>query len=280
MRPSEAFGRLITRLRRASRARRALYAAIALALLSALILALGLGARRERADPIWERIQHSGVIRVGMEASFPPFEVVDGEGHFYGYDVDLARELAQRLGIPQVAFVNIHFDGLYDALQDGKIDVIISALPFERERTRDVRYSVPYFHAGQVLTAPANADGIQGLADLAGKRVAVEMGSQAHYTLRQIVARQGLDVEVLTTYTAQEALDWVLEGRAEAALADAVTVYAYPHQDLMPVGPQLTDEPYVIAVPLEGRILVDKINRALADMAEDGFQDALHAEWF
>lgn len=255
------------------------------ALLAALVplAAWGLGRGRGRTDPIWERIQRDGVIRVGMDASFPPFETLDAQGHFLGYDVDLANELARRLGIGHVTFVNIHFDGLYDALLDGKCDIILSALPFDRERTEDVAYTVPYFHAGQVMVVGmAGQASIRDVEDLAGETVAVEMGSEAHSIVRQLNVRRGLAIEVRTTYSAEEALDLARAGETRAAIADAVTVFAYTaaREDVWPVGEQLTDEPYVIAAPLEGKILLDRINRALADMAEDGYRDSLLQSWF
>ena len=85
-----------------------------------------------------------------MDASFPPFEVVDGDGRFVGFDVDLATALAERWGVG-VRFVDVHFDGLYDALQADKFDLIISALPYDRTMTRDVAYSVSYYDAGELL---------------------------------------------------------------------------------------------------------------------------------
>ena len=261
----------------------ALPAMIAALAIMAISVAWCLGGQRERPDPIWERIQRDGIIRVGMDASFPPFEVLDERGQFLGYDVDLANELAHRLGIREAAFINIHFDGLYDALLDGKCDIILSALPFDRYRTEDVIYSTPYFYAGQVMVVGiAGIDTIKQPDDLDGKAVAVEMGSEAHYIVRQLSLRQGLALEVRTMYTADEALDLARSGQADAAIADAVTVYSYMarHRDIWPVGEQLSDEPYVIAVPLAGRVLVDKINRALAAMAEDGYMDALLQGWF
>ena len=107
-----------------------------------------------RPEPIegslFERILASGVLRVGMDASYPPFETENADGTCAGYDVDLARALAARWGV-RAEFVNVHLDGLYDALRAGKCDVIISAIPYDRTMTRDVLYSTAYLNAGLVL---------------------------------------------------------------------------------------------------------------------------------
>lgn len=248
--------------------------------LTVLAVWLLLGGSGERKDPIWERIQRDRVIRVGMEASFPPFETIESD-QFVGYDVDLARELASRLGIGEVRFVNVHFDGLYDALTGAKCDIILSALPYERERTQDFSYTVPYFHAGQVLVVP-NGSAIVDIEDLQGRTVAVEMGSQAHSLARQYVTRRGYQIEIVTAYSADEALSLLASGGADVAIADAVTALAYLGDNdtvRLASNEQLTDEPYVIAVPREAKVLLDELNRAIDAMRQDGSLAEIEGRW-
>ena len=96
------------------------------------MVGLGVGywlSREEEKDHTWAVIQQTGMLRVGMDASYPPFEEIDETtGELRGYDVELAREIGRRLGL-EVQFVNIGFDGLYDALITKKVDAVISALP-------------------------------------------------------------------------------------------------------------------------------------------------------
>src|SRR5207253_10532926 len=103
-------------------------------------------------------------------------------GQIQGYDAELARALAADLGV-RVEFVPMALDTMYDALaslrSEGKADVLISALPFVYERQKDVRYSVPYYQAGQVLIVRADDTTIASMRDLAGKQVGVELGSNA-----------------------------------------------------------------------------------------------------
>ena len=125
-----------------------------------IILALGavtLGqlTRGRGDDGTLEHVQATGELRVGLDASFPPFESLDANGNIVGFDPDLARAIAGKLGAEPV-FVNIGFDGLYDALLADRVDVIISGLPYDPRRTQDVIYSQPYFNAGQVLVVRAD----------------------------------------------------------------------------------------------------------------------------
>ncbi len=238
----------------------------------------------ERKDAVWERIRSNGFIRVGMDASFPPFEVVNEAGEFAGYDVDLAWELTRRLGLPSVAFVNIHFDGLYDALLEGKCDIIISALPYNRDLTQDVAYSPSYFNAGQRLLVRGE-NRIEEPGDLLAdktrpKKIAVEIGSEAHYAAREL-ARKAAGAELLTVYTAVEALQLLQTGQADAVVVDAVTAYMYAsrHGDVHVVSKPLTDEPYVIAMPLDSPHLMREISRALSVIAAEGYLERLRDKW-
>ena len=234
-----------------------------------------------RRDETWERIQREGSVRVGMDASYPPFDLVEADGSFTGYDVDLASELGARLGA-EVEFVDIFFDGLYDALLSGRVDLIISALPHDRLLTQDVAYSYSYFNAGQVLIVAQRGDRIGGIEDLAGLRVAVELGSGAHQEARRLNQREQIGLTLLTRRTPEEVIDALVEGHADAAIYDGIAARQILSQGspIKLVGGPLTDEPYVIAMRLDSTLLLEKVNEALLDFREQGFLGLLEEKWF
>lgn len=218
-------------------------------------------------------------MRVGMDPSFPPFEV-DNAGQIEGYDVDLAGALAQRWGIA-VQLVPVHFDGLIDGLLTGQYDLIISAFPYDPRLTQDVAYSEPYFNAGQVLVVHDSEAQITGVEDLAGRRLAVEWGSGGDLEARRLAQRlNGLDIVPFETPV--DALDGLQDGHADAALVDAVSAYGYigKQGDVRVVGPPLTDERYIIVVRPDSRRLLREIDEALADFGQAGLFDQLRARWF
>ena len=255
--------------------------------LMVLAFALALWVRRKPpallilfGEDTWTRIQREGGFRVGMDASYPPFEQVDDQGRFYGLDVDLVTELGRVWGLsPQ--FVNIHFDGLYDALKMGKIDLIVSALPFDRTMTRDVNYSQSYFNAGQVLLVSSDDARIQTLADLQGRRVAVELGSEAHLVARQLARDSVSALEIVTAYEPEEVVTLLGEGSADALICDRVTAEGLiPTQNLRLVGSPLTDEPYVMASRRDSRALISHVDAALETWRASGLIDELERRWF
>ena len=230
-------------------------------------------------DDTWVRLHRDGVVRVGMDASYPPFEWVAEGGVFRGYDVDLAAALAARWGVG-VQYVDIHFDGLYDALETGKVDLIISALPHDRMMTQDVLYSHSYFNAGQVLMTGVISATIQSVDQLDGMSVAVELGAEAHQLARQLARDRGLTLEILPKREPDEVLAAVAGGEADALICDRVTAYGYMVRGaLRMLDPPLTDEPFVIAARLTAATTMQEINAALVLWSQDGTLAQLRERW-
>jgi ABC-type amino acid transport substrate-binding protein len=246
-------------------------------LVASLLLWRTVGAPRDR---VWERIQETGRWRVGLDASFPPFETLDAAGQPIGFDVDLARAIAARWGV-QVQFDGIGFDGLVDAVQAGRIDSAISALPYQPERTEDVAFSDTYFEAGLFLVTPAGSAAVGSLDDLAGRRLAVEWGSEGDVQAR-LLRRRFPDLVLLPGDTPQAALLAVAEGQADAALIDHVSALQFVAADtrLAIRPPVIISDPYVIALPRRAPVLQEQVAEALQALRADGTLDALVARWF
>ncbi len=231
-----------------------------------------------------DRVRTTGVLRVGVDASFPPFESLDEAGNAVGLDIELAQGIAGRLGA-RAQFVNIAFDGLYDALQAARVDVVISGLPYDERRTRDVVYSQPYFNAGQMLVLRVGEHpGPIREADLPSvlvrRRVAVEWGSTGDMEAREL--QEGTDgMQVLPQASVQEALEALIAGRADAVIGDAVSVHQFmgTHPDAVQVSLSLTEEPHVVATSVRSRRLAAAIDVALAELEQSGALESLCRRW-
>jgi len=230
-------------------------------------------------DETWERIQRDGVMRVAVDASYPPFEYIDEAGNLVGYDIDLAHELGRRFGV-DVEFVIISFDGLYDALQVERVDLILSALPFDLRLTEDVAYSHSYFNAGQMLVVRESEGSISSVEGLQGRRVGVEWGSMGDVESRQLLRR--MEFELYQYPTPAEALGVLAEGEIDAVIADAVSVYQFhrEHGSIKIAGSPVTEDPYVIATLLSSSVLQKQLNEAILELSANGFLDQLRVQWF
>jgi ABC-type amino acid transport substrate-binding protein len=247
-------------------------------------------------DRTWSRIQETGVWRVGMDPSFPPFENLDVEsGKPAGLDVDLAEEIAARWGV-RVEFVGVGFDQLMDAVVAQRIDSAVSALPVAMHRTREMRFSDPYIEAGTVLAVPPDSPLILELSGwvqktdaplaalgeaLAGRRIAVEWGSEGDALARSLQKASPGELQLVLRQSPEEALRAVDDGAADAVIVDAISLALYDGtgKRLLPVGRPLRSDPYAIVVSVDAPELLRSINEALAALQADGTLDQIKARW-
>jgi ABC-type amino acid transport substrate-binding protein len=169
---------------------------------------------------------------------------------------------------------------LYDALTADQVDVIISAVVIDPGRTADYAYSIPYFDAGQVLLVkPEQVDAIDEMEDLAGRRLAVELGSEGDRVARYWGRRlRGLDLTHLDTL--QAALTAVAASQADAALTDRASALLNCSQHgLRLSGQTVTGEQYAAVVLKERQSLLDAINDALVELETEGELDHLVETW-
>jgi polar amino acid transport system substrate-binding protein len=226
------------------------------------------------------RVQQAGVLRVGIDPSWPPFEFVDqASGEVVGLDVDLARAIGRELGV-EVAFVVSGWEGLYGALYAGQFDAIISALPYDAWRTQEALYSISYFNAGPVIVAHVDEAEIAHPKDLAGRVVHVEYGAEGDVQARRL-GNKVSDLAIETHDTSEAALKAAARQRGSAAIVDAVSARLYIREDprLQIIGEPLYDELYVVAVHPRAGSLQEAIDRALVEMRESGELATLLDRW-
>jgi polar amino acid transport system substrate-binding protein len=229
-------------------------------------------------DESWQRIQDSGILRVGLDPTYPPFETANEDG-VYGLDVDLAQAIGDELGL-EVQFVYFGYDGLYDALATNQVDVLISALVIVTERTKDFAYSDPYFNAGEILIVPQNNDAIETMADMNGRILAVELGTLGHVEATEW-AKRVANLTVRPFSTADEALTAVQQGEADAALTDAISGRLFLQQanSLKRLPESVTVEPFAFVVRKEDEQLLDMLNEVLEVLEENGRLDQIETKW-
>jgi polar amino acid transport system substrate-binding protein len=260
-----------------------LAAALVLLLYALLATTTQLGASVAGAgpDPVWAAARGRGALRVAIDPGYYPFAVLD-DGAAVGYDIDLARAVAGKLGL-RVEFVASGLDSIYDDLAGHRADMAAAALPYAPEQGWRAGFSTFYFNAGQVLVVPEGSP-IDGHARLAGRTVGVPLGSDAD-TFARGLARGDPSIRVRSEYdTAAEVLADLRGGTGglDAAIVDnAAALLDMGHAPgLKTVGPALTLEPYALVVPVEAYQLRDEVNRALDALRREGFFEQVGKKWF
>jgi len=233
-----------------------------------------------RRDYTWQAIQQRGVWRVGLDPSFPPFEMLDESGAPVGYDVELAHALAATWGV-RAEIVAVGFDSLPDTLKAGKIDSIVSAYPYDERLTEDFRFSAPYFDAGLRIAVPIDSP-IRALTDLSGRQVGVEWGSVGDMIGRRL-QREGMEMTLNPFETPGELLAALLDAQqVEAILVDNVSLRQAQAAGLplRAVDVPLESVPYVIVMPHRANELQEHVANSLQLLQDRGDLAALETRWF
>ena len=160
-------------------------------------------------------------LRVGMELSYPPFEMTDPQGRPAGVSVKLAEALGRHLG-REVVIENIAFDGLVTALKTRKIDCVISSMTATPERRKSIAFSEPYLKTGLALLVAAGSP-VRAAADLdaPGRIVAVKKGTTGHQYAATTLKR----ARVLVLDKEAAAVLEVAQGKADAFIYDSLSVF-------------------------------------------------------
>ncbi len=217
-------------------------------------------------------------FRVGMELSYPPFEMTDTAGKPTGVSVRLAEALARDLG-RDLVIENIAFDGLIPALKTGKIDCIISSMTATPERAKSIDFSEPYLQTGLALLVSAKSS-VRSAADLdaRGRVVAVKKGTTGH----QYVASAMKQARLLVLDKESAAVMEVAQGRADAFIYDSLSVYRshMRHRDTTrAVLAPFREETWAIGFRLGDDAMRAKINSFLERFREGGGFERLSDEF-
>ncbi|MHC4224630.1 MAG: transporter substrate-binding domain-containing protein [Planctomycetota bacterium] len=243
--------------------------------LAILLLAVSCGTK-EYSSAL-DRILDRKVLVIGTEPEFPPFESLDENGDFVGFDMDLARELAKELGV-ELRIEAMSFDALMSALDTQRIDLIISGMTATAERAKSRAFTEPYFHTKLCLLVNVDS-GIEKATDADGKRIAVKLG-----TTGDINAPILFPNAKITKYEREgECALEVVNRRVDAFLYDRHSILRHHRQHptkTRAILEPLSEEPYAMATALKDPKFLERLNRFLADSRTDGRYARLYERHF
>lgn len=208
-------------------------------------------------------------LSVGMELSYPPFEMMGKNGTPTGVSVDLAHALGKFLDRP-VVIQNTAFDGLIPALKTGKIDLIISSMTATPQRAKSIAFSDPYLKTGLCLLVRKETTGTS-IADFngPGQVIAVKKGTTGHiYT-----AQHAMKAKVLVLDKESSGVLEVVQGKADAFIYDQMSTYQNwkRNQDTTrPLLKPFQEESWAIGIRKGNESLRKQVNAFLADFQANG----------
>ena len=218
-----------------------------------------------------ERIRNAGEISFAMGAGYPPFSFYNHKDELVGFDVDMAREVAKRLGV-KLRPVATQWSGILDGLLAGQYDGILGSMAITEERKQLVDFSLPYYYSKSRLIVRKGAP-FKSLADLEGKTIGVVEGTT------YVKDAQALKAGTVRLYESEDqTLQDLQKGVLHGVVTDmvvAVNAKLGKEYQIQPLGPPLHSEAIAVAFRKEDESLRKKVNEILQAMMDDGALNAL-----
>ena len=225
-----------------------------------------------------DTIQTRGKIIIATEGTWAPWTFHDETGKLTGYDIELGRAIAKKMGV-QVEFIEGKWDGLLAGVSSGRYDIMINGVDITPDREKAYHFTDPYAYNRTVVIVTEGNTTIQSMADLKGKQTANTISS----TYATIAEKYG--AKVLGVDDLNQTFELLLGGRIDATLNAEVTYYDYKkvHTDAPIKIAAIADETTSVGIPLRKENtekLRTELNKILSDMHTSGELSALAVQFF
>ena len=251
-----------------------------IALMAALLLALSVAGCGTPAAAAPSQAQ-GGKLIIGLDDQFPPMGFRDDQNNIVGFDIDLATEVAKRLGLEAVP-TPIDWSAKELELNNGKVDVLWNGMTITDARKESMLMSPAYVMNAQVVVVGADG-GLNTIADLAGKKVAMQDGSSAQEAYAKCAAA-GKEAQLVTSAENVTLLQDLKIGRIDAVVVDKVVADYYLAQNgegkLRLLDEELAAEEYGFAFKKGNDQLANQVMAELQKMVEDGTAAKISEKWF
>ena len=233
-------------------------------------------------DPKLKEIKDRGKLIVGSDIPYGVMEFFDDSGNVVGIDVDIAREIADYLGV-ELEMRDIEWDQLFIDAKSNEIDLAISAITITSERAEKMLFSIPYFDAGQILIVQKDNQDITGPLNLQGLKIGVQIK-----TTGETEAKKYTDENNIKTYLSYECtadnecmLDDLKTGKIDAIIMDyvAAIVIVSNEEELKILGEPFTEEFYGVVTAIGNDALLNEVNTVLRDIKRTGRLTEIINKW-
>ncbi len=245
-----------------------------IAALALLLLATGCGSSGPSS------VASKASLVIGVKADQPGLGLAGPNGTFQGFDVDVARYVAGKLGASQVTFRAITSAQREKWLQDGTVDMVLATYSITPQRETKVTFGGPYYVAHQDTLIAAGATGIHTVHDLAGKKLCAVTGSAS---APRITVALGIPAQPVPAATYSECISRLLAGTLDAVSTDDLILAGFAARNsgaMQLLNAPLSDERYGVGLRKGDIDGCEAVNRAITAMYQDGTAQKLLVKWF
>ncbi|MRH43784.1 transporter substrate-binding domain-containing protein [Aquibacillus halophilus] len=231
----------------------------------------------ETEETLYEQIINEGVISVGTEGTYAPFTFHNEEDELTGYDVEVMREVADRMGV-EVDFQETQWDSMFAGLNSARFDVIANQVGINADRLENYDFSVPYTVSSAVIVVPEDDTEITSFEDLEGKQSAQSLTSN----FAAIAEENG--AELVQVEGLAQSIELIKQGRVEVTVNDRLAVLDYinqqPDSGIKIAAREEDASETAFAFRKGNEELVEAVNEQLEAMKEDGTLAEISEKWF
>jgi cystine transport system substrate-binding protein len=232
---------------------------------------------KENDKSVLNRMEKSNVLNVAFEGTYPPFNFLDDNDEFQGFDVDISNEIAERLGV-KANFIATKWDGLIGGLKADKFDIIIGQMTVTEERKKSVDFTDPYVITGSVLVTREDTNDITKLEDIKGKKVGVGGGTTFEEVANSV---EGADVKLYKAVS--DYIQDLTNERLDVIINDQLLISYNIKENKLPIkiaSSIVNKDEIGMAVNKGNEDFIKKVNTALKEMKDDGTYNEIYKKWF
>ena len=249
--------------------------------LTVVIGATGCGSKNSQGNNtpknLLEQIKSEGKIRIGTEGTYAPFTFHDSTGALTGFDVDIANEIAKRLGV-KAEFVETKWDGMFAGLDAKRFDAVVNQVSIKPDREEKYDFSTPYITSRAVLIVREDNEEIKSFEDLKGKKAAQSLTSN----LAEIAKSFGAELVQVDGFN--QAIDLLASKRVDATINDSISFLDLkkqkPDAPIKSVADYTNASKSAVLFNKGNKELVEAVNKALEEMTADGTYTNISNKWF
>jgi len=231
------------------------------------------------ADDSLEKVKKDGFFTVGLDDTFPPMGFKDENGELVGFDIDLAKETAKRLGV-EARFKPCEWDGIIFELKSKKIDMVWNGMTITPEREAQISFSKPYYSGGQFIFSKKEKPYVK-IDELEGKVVGIQLGSSGALAVEKNPISPKLK-ELRKYSNNMEVLLDLEAGRLDAAVMDIFvgSYYNLSKGTLVISDDNFAEESEGVGFRKEDDTLREAIDQIIDEMKADGTFSKIEEKWF
>ena len=239
-------------------------------------------ATASATDNSLQRIKESGKLVLGLDDTFAPMGFRDENGNVVGFDIDLAKEVASRLGVELVA-KPVDWSSVVLSLKKGDVDVVWNGFAINETRKEQVNFTKPYLNNRLMIVKNAGRNDIKTKEDLKGKVLGVQTGSSNYESLEaDPISKETKEIRQYDVY-ANAFLDLEAK-RIDAVIVDEIVARYYISKEnadfeILEEYP-ITSKYFGVGVKKEDIELLNAIDKTLDDMRADGKASEIATKWF